>query len=205
VYFVHVSTKESVNYIRDAQKAGQKVYAETCPQYLLLDHSKYYGTSGQVLPYIMSPPLRSAEDQEALWQGISDGTIQSIGTDHCPFNLSQKEFGINDFRNIPNGAGGVEHRLSLLYTYGYLQNKISINRLVDLVSTNPAKIFGLYPLKGEITEGADADLIVWNPNKEQIISAKTHHQKCDINIFEGFKTIGKPEYVILNGRIVNNF
>ena len=203
IYFVHISTKESVDYIRKAQQNGQKVYAETCPQYLLLNREKYYGPSKHTLPYIISPPLRSVEDQEALWQAIADGTIHAIGTDHCPFTLKQKEFGINDFRKIPNGAGGVEHRLALLFTYGVLKNRINIHKFVELVSTNPAKIFNLYPAKGEIEIGSDADLVIWNPNVEQTISTKTHHQNCDNNIFEGFITFGKPEYIILKGEIWN--
>ncbi len=201
VYIVHVSTKESIDYIRKAQQIGQKVYAETCPHYLLLDDSNYIGNFDQTSPFVISPPLRKKADQEALWKAIADGTIRTIGTDHCPFNLSQKRFGIDDFRKIPNGAGGVEHRLALLYTFGVLQNRLTLNRFVDLVSTSPAKIFNLYPKKGEIAIGSDADLVIWNPKAEQTISVKTHHQNCDNDIFEGFKTIGKLQYVILKGEI----
>ncbi len=201
VYIVHVSTKESIDYIREAQQKGQKVYAETCMHYLLLDDSKYQGNFNQTAAFVISPPLRQKEDQDALWQAIADGTIQTVATDHCPFNLAQKKSGIDDFRKIPNGAGSVEHRLALLYTYGVLQNKISINRFVDLVSTRPAKLFNLHPAKGEITIGSDADLVIWNPKPEQTISVKTHHQNCDCELFEGFKTIGKAEYIILKGVI----
>jgi len=204
VYLVHVSTKESIDYIRTAQQKGQIVYAETCMHYLLLDDSKYQGSFDQTAPFVISPPLRKKEDQDALWQALADGTLQTVATDHCPFNLSQKKVGIDDFRKIPNGAGSVEHRLALLYTYGVLQNKISIHRFVDLVSTSPAKIFNLYPAKGEIAIGADADLVIWNPKPEQNISVKTHYQNCDCELFEGFKTIGKAEYVILKGEIWDN-
>lgn len=202
LYIVHVSSKESLKHIEEAQKKGQKVFAETCPQYLLLEDSKYKGTFEETAPYVISPPLRKKEDNEALWNAISKGTIKTIGTDHCPFTIKQKKLGINDFRNIPNGAGGVEHRLELLFTYGVLTNKISLKQFVDLTSTQPAKIFGLYPSKGEIEIGSDADIVIWNPNFENIINAKTHHQNCDTNIFEGIKTKGVAEYVIKNGDLV---
>lgn len=199
IYIVHVSTKESLDYIRNARNKEQQVFAETCPHYLLLDDSKYIGDFDHTSPFVMSPPLRKKEDNAALWHAIKDGTIQTIGTDHCPFSLEQKHFGLHDFTKIPNGAGGIEHRLSLLFTYGVKTNRISINKFVDLVSTQPAKIFGLYPKKGEIRIGSDADVVVWNPIKENIISASKHHQNCDINIYDGMKTIGGPEYVIVNG------
>jgi len=202
LYIVHVSSKKSLKYIRKAQKKGQKIFAETCPQYLLLDDSKYIGRFKDAAPYIMSPPLRKPKDNKALWQAIQKEIIQTIGTDHCPFMLEQKKLGILDFRKIPNGAGGVEHRLALIFTYGVLENKISLNRFVNIISTNAAKIFGLYPQKGEITAGADADLIIWNPEIENTISKKTHHQNCDNNIYEGFKTKGEAEYVISNGEVV---
>lgn len=202
LYIVHVSAAESLMNIREAQESGQKVVAETCPQYLLLDDSKYQGSFENTSPYVISPPLRRKEDRDALWEAISDGTIATVGTDHCPFSSSQKEAGSEDFRKIPNGAGGVEHRLSLLYTYGVLEKKISLNKMVDLFSTRPAKIFGLYPGKGEIAAGSDADLVLWNPNTTDIISAKKHHQCCDVNIYEGVKITGSPEYVICKGKIV---
>ncbi len=202
VYIVHVSTAKSLEYIAAAQQKGLKVFAETCPHYLLLDDSRYEGDFEQSAPFVLSPPLRKKEDKENLWLALQKGIIQSTGTDHCPFTMEMKRKGIDDFRYIPNGAGGVEHRLALLYTYGVLQNKISINQFVDIVATQPAKIFGLYPQKGEIAEGSDADIVIWNPEKEQIISAKNHHQNCDNNIFEGFKTRGMPEHVIINGEII---
>lgn len=202
LYIVHVSTKKSLAYINEAQKNGQKVMAETCPQYLLLDNSKYNGNFKDAAPFVMSPPLRKQIDNEALWKAISNATVLTIGTDHCPFTLGQKETGKNDFRKIPNGAGGVEHRLALLYTYGVLNKRITLNQFVALTSTNLAKIFGLFPAKGIIAEGSDADIVVWNPNRESTISAKTHHQNCDINIYEGVKTVGAPTYVVLGGNVV---
>ena len=202
LYIVHVSAKKSLKYIKQAQEKGLKIYAETCPHYLLLDDSRYKGSFNETAAYVLSPPLRKKEDNDALWQAIASGTIQSTGTDHCPFNMDMKRKGIHDFRYIPNGAGSVEHRLSLLYTYGVLQNKISLNKFVDITATKPAEIFGLYPRKGEIRIGADADIIIWNPDVEEQISVKTHHQNCDHNIYEGFYTKGLAETVIKSGKII---
>ncbi|MCF6239976.1 MAG: dihydropyrimidinase [Bacteroidales bacterium] len=204
LYIVHVSAKKSLKYIREAQKKGQKVFAETCPHYLLLDDSRYTTGFDHAAPFVLSPPLRKKEDNDALWEAIADETILTMGTDHCPFSVEMKRKGINDFRYIPNGAGGIEHRLELLYTYGVLQNKISINKFVDIITTQPAKIFGLYPQKGIIKEGADADIVLWNTEKEKTISVKNHHQNCDNNIYEGIYTKGAPEQVIINGKLILN-
>lgn len=202
IYIVHVSTAESLKHIQKAQAKGQKVYGETCPQYLLLDDSKYEGTFQETAPYVMSPPLRKSYDKDALWEGIQKGNIQTIGTDHCPFMMSQKELGINDFRKIANGAGGIEHRLQLLYTFGVLTHKISLQQWVNLCSTSPAKIFGMYPTKGEIAVGSDADLILWNPDFENIISLENQHQHCDSNIYEGMAVTGKAEMVFRRGELM---
>lgn len=202
LYIVHVSSAQSLKHISEAQQKGQKVYAETCPQYLLLDDSRYQGDISETAAFVMSPPLRKKKDNLALWKAMKDGVIKTIGTDHCPFNQEQKEFGKSDFRKIPNGTGGVEHRIALLYTYGVLEGKISLNQLIELTSTNAAKIFGLYPQKGLIAEGSDADLVIWNPNSEDVISAKTHHMNCDLNIYEGFTIKGSADAVILAGRVV---
>lgn len=202
LYIVHVSTSQSLEYIREAQLRGQKVYAETCPQYLLLNDRKYQGDFKDTAAFVMSPPLRKKEDNLALWDAMKEGVVKTIGTDHCPFTLKQKESGKNDFRKIPNGAGGLEHRISLLYTYGVLEGKISLNQLIELTSTNAAKIFGLYPQKGLIAEGSDADLVIWNPHSKGIISSKTHHMNCDLNIYEGSAIKGSAEVVILAGQVV---
>lgn len=203
VYIVHTSAKESVEIITNAQQNGQRVYSETCPQYLLLDDSVYKLPLPESMKYVISPPLRKREDQQALWSGLKNNSIQTIATDHCPFNLKgQKDVGLHNFTRIPNGAGGIEHRLALLYTFGVLKNKFSLNQFVALTSTNAAKIFGLYPQKGEIAVGSDADIIIWDPEKDNIISSGIHHQHCDSNIFEGFKTKGCPEYVIAKGNLV---
>lgn len=201
LYIVHVSAKESVDYIRKAQSQGQKVYAETCMHYLLLDDSKYLGNFTEASPYVLSPPLRKEEDQDALWNAIADGAIQTIGTDHCPFNLNEKRLGEYDFRKIPNGAGSVEHRLSLLYTYGVLQKRISLEQFIQLASENAAKIFGFHN-KGTIEIGKEADLLIWNSEINNVISTDTHQMNCDNNIFEGFKTRGAPQLIIKGGEIV---
>ncbi len=202
VYIVHVSTQQSLPFIEKAQKQGQAVFAETCPQYLLLDDTKYQGAFTGAAPYVMSPPLRKKEDNEGLWKALANSGIQTTGTDHCPFTIAQKRNGETDFTQIPNGAGGVEHRLALLYTYGVLKQKISLHKWVAVSSTNAAKLFGLYPEKGVIKEGSDADLVLWNPHSESVISSKTHHSRADNNIFEGFSIKGNPEYVIAKGVIL---
>jgi dihydropyrimidinase len=202
LYIVHLSTKESIPAIRNAKNRGRRVFAETCPHYLLLNDSSYSGDFDLAAKFVMSPPLRKKPDNEALWLALNEGFINSVGTDHCPFNLYQKKTGLDDFRKIPNGAGSIEHRLALLFTYGVLSERISINRMVDLFSTQPARIFGLYPRKGTIIAGSDADLVIWNPETENVISAFTHHQNCDISIYEGIKTRGYAEYVLARGRII---
>ncbi len=201
IYIVHVSTGGAADLIRKAQKSGMEVYAETCPQYLLLNDGVYDHPFEKSAPFVMSPPLRKKEDQQALWEGISDGTIQTVGTDHCPFNLEgQKDKGIENFIRIPNGTGGVEHRLSLLYTFGVLTHRISVPQFIKITTENPASIFKLKN-KGLIKPDFDADLLIWNPEKESVISAKTHFQNCDSNIYEGIKVRGGAEMVLTNGQI----
>jgi len=202
LYIVHVSATESLEHIEKAKASKQIVYSETCPQYLLLDDVCYRSGFAESAPFVMSPPLRSPMDNEFLWEALADGTIDTVGTDHCPFNNRDKLAGKDDFRKIPNGAGGVEHRLQLLYTYGVCKGLITLNRMVDLFSTQPARIFGLYPIKGTIEPGSDADIVIWDPEAEDIISASTHHQNCDINIYEGFRVKGKVRYVIAGGQTV---
>ncbi len=204
-YFVHISTAKSIEYLRQAKKEGMPIYCETCPQYLLLDDSVYEKPVSEALKYVISPPLRKVEDQKALWAALQDGTIDTIATDHCPFNtLGQKNKGLNNFTRIPNGAGGIEFRLQLMYTYGVLENKIALQDFVRLTSTNTAKIFGLYPQKGSITIGSDADFMIWNPNYKTINSVGNQIQHCDSNIYEGFKTDGCAIMLIKNGEIVVN-
>jgi dihydropyrimidinase len=203
VYIVHTSTANSVTEIERAKLSGQKVFAETCPQYLFLDESKYHLPGFESAKFVMSPPLRSKENQENLWSALNKGILDIVSTDHCPFNfINQKQKGIGDFTKIPNGAGGIENRLHLLYTYGVLGNKILLNKFVEITSTNPAKIFGLYPQKGTIKEGSDADLILWNPDEEFTINSGKQFQKCDHNIYEGFKIKGAPKWVIKRGETI---
>jgi dihydropyrimidinase len=201
-YIVHTSTAKSIEYVRAAKKEDLPLLCETCPQYLLLDESVYSKPLLESLKYVISPPIRSKKDQEALWLALADGTVDVISTDHCPFNTKgQKDVGINDFTKIPNGAGGIENRLALLYTYGVLTKKISLQQFVRLTSTNAASVFGLYPQKGAIEVGSDADLVIWNPDSNAVISVKTQLQKCDSNIYEGFLIHGDAKYVIRNGEL----
>jgi dihydropyrimidinase len=201
-YIVHTSTAKSIEYIRAAKKEGLPLFCETCPQYLLLDESVYLKPLPDSLKYVISPPIRSKTDQDALWAALADGTVDVISTDHCPFNTKgQKDIGSTDFTKIPNGAGGIENRLELLYAFGVLTKKISLHRFVELTSTNAAKIFGLYPQKGTIAMGSDADLVIWNKETKSVITAESQVQQCDSNIFEGFPIAGKAEQVLLKGKI----
>ncbi|MDO9256125.1 MAG: dihydropyrimidinase [Bacteroidales bacterium] len=202
-YIVHTSTAKSIEYIRAAKREGLPLFCETCPQYLLFDESVYSKPLPESLKYVISPPIRSKQDQEALWLAVADGTVDVISTDHCPFNTKgQKDMGISDFTKIPNGAGGIENRLALLYTYGVLTKKISLQRFVGLTSTNAARIFDLYPQKGSIQVGSDADLVIWNPESKSAISVKSQLQKCDSNIYEGLTINGEAEYLVKNGEIL---
>jgi dihydropyrimidinase len=202
IYIVHLTCKESLAAVAEARSRGQVVMAETCPQYLLLDDSVYEKEGFEGAAYVMSPPIRPKGHQDALWSALAAGLIQTVATDHCPFNqVGQKDMGRNDFTRIPNGAAGIENRLGLLWTYGVLQGRIDAHRFVDLFATQPAKIFGLYPRKGSILPGADADVVIFDPAATSTISASTHHHRCDRNIFEGFEVKGRPSYVIVNGRV----
>lgn len=202
LYIVHVTAKEAVDAIAEARQRGQVVFGETCPQYLLLDDRVYDKPDFEGAAYVMSPPIRPQGHQDVLWNALKSGIIHTVATDHCPFHQKgQKELGLKDFRKIPNGAAGIQNRLSLMYTYGVLAERIDIHQFVEVNCTRPAKLFGMYPRKGAIMEGSDADIVIWDPLKEGTISAKTHLHKCDRNIFEGFKTKGAPAYVIANGKV----
>jgi len=202
VYIVHLSTKDALEEIKKAKLNGIQILAETCPQYLVLTNEKYKNTR-DAMKYVMSPPLRTKNDNEALWEGLSEGFIQAVSTDHCPFRFKdQKILGKGDFRKIPNGCPGIEDRLKLLYTYGVLKNKISINKFVELTSTIPSKIFGLFPRKGTIAIGSDADIVVFDPHIEATFGVNNSHHNCDYNAYEGLKYEGSPSVVIVNGEIV---
>jgi len=201
-YFVHMSCAESTRVLVNARAEGLDIYGETCPQYLLLDDAVYEKPNFLGAAYVMSPPIRPKGHAAPLWGAIKAGQIEVVATDHCPFNLQgQKELGRDDFRKIPNGAAGIEERLKLMYTYGVKTGKISINQMVAVCCTNPARIFGMYPQKGIIAAGADADLVIWQPDGDGVISARTHYHNVDTSIFEGFKTIGGPRIVIAGGKV----
>lgn len=203
VYIVHLSSKEALNIAMEARKRGAEVYVETCPQYLLLNDS-YYDPKGEDefsgAKYVMSPPLRKSDDQKALWKGLKFNEIDTVATDHCSFNYKgQKDIGIKDFSKIPNGAPGVENRMALLYTYGVATGAITENQWVSLTSTNAAKLFGLFPQKGTIQVGSDADIVVWDPEYRGVITAENQTQNVDYNPYEGFDQRGKVLHVFLRG------
>jgi dihydropyrimidinase len=203
IFIVHVSGKEPLEEIRRARASGQPVFAETCPQYLLLDETYLSLPDFEGAKYVCSPPLREKSHQEELWNAIADGTLQTIGTDHVSFNFKkQKELGLNDFSKIPNGGNGIEHWIPLLYTYGVKAGKISMNQLVELTATNPAKMMGLHPRKGTIAVGTDADLVLFDPKVNQTISAANHVQAGDYNCYEGFQVQGAARDVLLRGEII---
>jgi dihydropyrimidinase len=202
LYVVHVTCRESLRNVTEAREGGARIHGETCPHYLLLDDSVYDQPWDAAARYVLSPPIRAKGHQEALWQGLKAGILEVVSTDHCPFNTAgQKDAGRDDFRKIPNGAAGIEHRMALLYTYGVSAGKIDPFQFVDLTSTRAARLFGLYPRKGSVTVGADADLVVWDPEATGVISAKTHHHRCDASIYEGFPVRGLPSTVLSDGRI----
>jgi dihydropyrimidinase len=201
VYIVHLSCKEALRAVGDGRRRGVEVYAETCPQYLLLDDSCYREDDFNSARYVMSPPLRKKEDQHALWSGLRTGELDTVATDHCSFNFKgQKELGLADFSRIPGGIPGVEHRMGLLYSYGVVPGRISINRFVELISTRSAKLFGLFPRKGTIAPGSDADVVVWDPGATSVITAVAQHQRVDYTPYEGFEQTGKAAHVFLRGR-----
>jgi dihydropyrimidinase len=203
VYIVHLSCNEALEKVREARDRGLRVYAETCPQYLYLSLENMDGPGFDGAKYVFTPPLREKWHQEKLWQGLAKDDLQVVSTDHCPFCMKeQKELGKDDFTKIPNGGPGIEHRVSLVYSGGVHGGKFSPNRFVQLVSTAPAKLFGLYPRKGTVAVGSDADLIVFDANEEQTISVKTHHMRVDYSMFEGTRVKGVPKAVLSRGRVI---
>lgn len=203
LYIVHLSTASGLEIIRNAQKQGLTVYAETCPQYLTLTDSCYQEPDDRGLQYIMAPPLRTEKDCNALWDGLADGTISVVATDHCSYSHSQKiKKGRADIFKAPGGIPGVETRIPLLFSEGVLKKRIDMNRFVQLVSTNPARIMGLAPQKGNIATGADADLMILDPTAEKTISREILHQHVDYSPFAGMKVTGWPRTVILRGRTI---
>jgi dihydropyrimidinase len=203
VYIVHLSCNEALEKVREARDRGLRVYAETCPQYLYLSLENMDAPGFEGAKYVFTPPLREKWHQERLWQGLAKDDLQVVSTDHCPFCMKeQKELGKDDFTKIPNGGPGIEHRLSLVFSGGVHSGRFSPNRFVQLVSTAPAKLFGLYPRKGTVAAGSDADLIVFDPHEEQIISVKTHHMRVDYSMFEGTRVKGVTKTVLSRGRTI---
>lgn len=201
LYIVHVSTERAVNLIREAQRRGLPVTAETCPQYLLLDESYYAKAGFEAAKYVMSPPLRNRNNQAALWQGLADNTISCVGSDHCSFNwIGQKELGQDDFSLIPNGAPGVENRFGLMYTFGVAAGRLSLQQFAQVTATNAAKLFGLYPRKGALMVGSDADIVIWDPTRHSVIRAENQTQNVDYNTYEGFAQAGAVRHVFLRGK-----
>ena len=199
-YIVHLTCEGALNQVREATSRNQKVFVETCIQYLLLDAS-LYEKDPEGAKWVMSPPLRQKKDQEALWAGLNQGLVQIVATDHCPFKWEQKLMGKDDFSKIPNGHPAIEHRMELLWSEGVQKGRISANKYVEVTSTNPAKIFGMYPKKGCIAVGSDADLVVFDPHHQHKLSASTHHMNVDYSAYEGWAVTGKCETVILRGKV----
>jgi dihydropyrimidinase len=203
LYVVHLSAAEALEQITVARDRGLPAYAETCPQYLFLSYANYEEPGFEGAKYVMSPPLRAKGNEEKLWRGLAGNDLQAVSTDHCPFCMKeQKELGKGDFSKIPNGAPGIETRMSLLFDGGVVGKRISLNRFVELTSTSPAKIFGLFPRKGTIAPGSDADVVVFDPEKKHTLSAKTHHMKVDYNPYEGRQVTGAAETVLSRGRVI---
>ena len=204
VYIVHLSSEDALNQVREARDRGLPAFAETCPQYLLLsieDNMQDKGWDGA--KYVFTPPLREKRNHAKLWDGLRNDNLQVVSTDHCPFCFEdQKAMGKGDFTRIPNGGPGIENRLQLLHHHGVGLGNFSINRFVELVSTAPARIFGMYPKKGVLAPGSDADLVLWDATADHTISAATHHMRVDYSMFEGFRVRGNARDVYSRGELI---
>jgi dihydropyrimidinase len=203
VYIVHLSSEDALNQVREARDRGVPAFAETCPQYLLLSIEELERPNFEGAKYVFTPPLRPKQHLPKLWDGLKHDHLQVVSTDHCPFCFEdQKILGKDDFTKIPNGGPGIENRLQLMYHYGVNQGKLSLNRFVELTSTAPARIFGMYPKKGEIAPGSDADIVIWDPKARHTISAKTHHMRVDYSMFEGYEVEGNARTVLSRGEVI---
>jgi dihydropyrimidinase len=203
LYVVHVSCRESVEPIELAREKGWDVWGETCTQYFFVDYSFLERPDFEGAKYVYTPPPRAKENHQVLWRAVENDVLSVISTDHCAFLWDgQKTLGRDDFSKIPNGAPGLENRLQMIHEFGVRAGRISLNRMVELLSTNPARYFGLYPRKGTIAVGSDADLVVFDPERKVTISAATHHSKSDYNLFEGTEVTGAPQVVLLRGRVL---
>jgi dihydropyrimidinase len=199
-YIVHLTCEGALNAVRNATRRNQKVFVETCIQYLVLDAS-LYEQNFDGAKWVMSPPLREKKDQATLWAGINQGLVNVVATDHCPFKWEQKLMGKNDFSKIPNGHPAIENRMELLFSEGVKKGRISLNKFVEVASTNAAKIFGMFPKKGTIAIGSDADVLIMDPDKNHTLSASTHHMNVDYSGYEGWEVTGKVETVLLRGKV----
>ncbi|MDQ6742003.1 MAG: dihydropyrimidinase [Candidatus Dormibacteraeota bacterium] len=203
LYVVHVTCRQALEPIVQARAAGWRVTGETCTQYLFIDESYLERPDFEGAKYVYTPPPRIKEHQELLWRALATDVLSVVSTDHCAFKWQgQKTMGRNDFSQIPNGGPGIEDRLNMLHHFGVRSGRISLNRLVQLLSTNPARTFGLYPRKGTIAVGSDADLVVFNPERKLTLSAQTHHSNVDYNLYEGTEVVGAPETVLVRGQVV---
>ena len=204
VYIVHLSSEDALNQVREARDRGVPAFAETCPQYLLLSlEDNMKGESFEDAKYVFTPPLREKKNQAKLWDGLKEDHLQVVSTDHCPFCFAdQKVLGIDDFTKIPNGGPGVENRMQLIHHFGVSAGKLTMNRFVEITSTAPARIFGMYPKKGTIATGSDADIVIWDPHAEHTISASTHNMRCDFSMFEGYKVKGNARQVFSRGELI---
>jgi dihydropyrimidinase len=203
LYVVHVSCRESVEPIQIAREKGWDVWGETCTQYFFIDYTFLERPNFEGGKYVYTPPPRAKENQEVLWTAVKNDILSVISTDHCAFLWDgQKTMGRDDFSKIPNGGPGLENRLQMIHEFGVRGGRISLNRMVELLSTNPAKYFGLYPRKGTIAVGSDADIVIFDPERKHTISASTHHSKSDYNLYEGIEVTGIPELVLLRGNVL---
>ncbi len=204
VYIVHLSSEDALNQVREARDRGVPAFAETCPQYLLLSiEDQMPGKSFEEAKYVFTPPLREKKNQVKLWDGLKDDHLQVVSTDHCPFCFAdQKVLGKDDFTKIPNGGPGIENRMQLIYHHGVNAGRLSLNRFVEITAAAPAKIFGMYPRKGTIAAGSDADIVLWDPKAEHTISAATHNMRVDYSMFEGFKVQGNASKVYSRGELI---
>jgi dihydropyrimidinase len=203
VYIVHLSSEDALHEVREARDRGVPAFAETCPQYLLLSIEELERPNFEGAKYVFTPPLRPKKHLPKLWDGLKHDHLQVVSTDHCPFCFEdQKKLGKDDFTKIPNGGPGIENRLQLIHHHGVNTGKLSLNRFVELTSTTPARIFGMYPKKGEIAPGSDADVVIWDPNAVHTISAKTHHMRVDYSMFEGFECRGNARTVMSRGEAI---
>lgn len=200
-YIVHLTCEGALNAVRNATRRNQNLFVETCIQYLLLDAS-LYEQNFEGAKWVMSPPLREKKDQETLWAGLNQGLVQVVATDHCPFMWEQKLMGKDDFSKIPNGHPAIENRMELLFSEGVNKGRITLNKYVEVASTNAAKIFGMFPKKGTIAVGSDADIVLFDVNEKHTLSAKTHHMNVDYSGYEGWELTGKVKTVLLRGQVV---